>query len=90
MLLDKDSLSNIWDSGIRTYYEDNEDSLETLFAMRKLLDLNLAMRYEISGNGLGNNYVNTNDDMEEKDIEYELYMNDDYSYNINNFSLNEF
>ena len=90
MLLDKDGLSETWDRGIRTYYEDSEDSLETPFAIQKLLDPNLAMRYDISGNGRGNDYIKNNHDMEGKYIECEQQKNNDDSYNINDLSLDEF
>ena len=90
MLLDKDGLSETWDRGIRTYYEDSEDSLETPFAIQKLLDPNLAMRYDISGNGRGNDYIKNNYDMEGQYIECKQQKNNDDSYNINDLSLDEF
>ena len=42
---------------MKTYYKDSNKTLKVPFAVRKFLDVNLAKRYNISGCGVGNDYI---------------------------------
>ena len=93
MLLDKDNLAENWDKGVRTYYEDSDNSLEVPFAVRKLLDVNLAKRYDTSGSGVGNDYIAMDNETRDEgtiDTECGLLQNTDQSYNINDLPLEYF
>ena len=93
MLLDKDGLAKNWDKGVRTYYEEKDDCLETPFAIRKLLDINLATRYDTSGNGKGNDYIDMDNDTGSVvaiDEECVTQQNTDQTYNVNDLPLDEF
>ena len=52
-LLDKDGLAEGWEKGLSPD-EDDFESISMPFALRKLLDINLAQRYDTSGSGIGN------------------------------------
>ena len=78
---------------MKTYYEDSDNTLEVPFAVQKLLDVNLAKRYDISGCGVGNDHILSDNASGEEggfDNESEPQKNIDLSNNVNDLQLDYF
>ena len=87
-LFEKDGLAESWEKG-QSPDQDGFESISMPFALRKLLDIDLAQRYDTSGNGIGND-VDIDFDDAPSIVHNPQIQNDDLSYNINDMSLNQF
>ena len=71
---------------------DDIDTISTPFAIRKILDVNLATRYDVSGTGYGNDVINEEDEFVPDDEvdKSPAQCNTDNSYDVHNLSLADF
>ena len=96
MVLEKDELVDSWNDGVATYRDDEDGMIQVPFPIRKILDPNLAQRYDTSGNVIGNDYESSNIEVEApierntQTVDVQAIANEDASCNVKNLSLNEF
>ena len=82
--------------GVHIFPGDENVSLNTSFAVRKLLDVNLYKGYDISGVGRGNGYDESGNENEDDDaddsssIQHAAIFNTDKSLNVSYLSLGDF
>ena len=94
-LLEKDGLAEGWGKSLSPD-EDDVKSISMLFALHKLLDINLAQRYDTSGSGIGNDVEIDSGDAQSiaecnaQPLQNKPIQNDDLSYNVNDMSLIQF